>query len=287
MSFVTINGRLRRGFTLVELLVVIGIIALLISILLPALNAARASAGSVKCLSNLRQIGNALQMYQNESKGRMVPITYVSGTFFNNSWATMLLARNYIKAPVTGEVTGVFTCPVANNQLAGNLSTSPASQFSDPGTVLFPVANGQNLACNYAINAMNFTATLGAGNAPFWPNATATTQYSEYLPFPWYNPASPIAWKSLYTVKRSDRLALVFDGFYAQAFDPNRFTFRHGNRRVNDATSRLCNVLFLDGHAESVPGSSMPRTGDNMYSYTLQNTRNNGKWAIDLLINNH
>lgn len=58
-----------RGFTLVELLVVIGIITLLISILLPALSGARESARSVASLSNLRQLGNGLVMYVNENRG--------------------------------------------------------------------------------------------------------------------------------------------------------------------------------------------------------------------------
>jgi len=74
----------RRAFTLVELLVVIGIIALLISILLPSLSRARQSANQLACLSNLRSIGNAIQLYANQYRDSL-PIGAFDGNLNGNT----------------------------------------------------------------------------------------------------------------------------------------------------------------------------------------------------------
>lgn len=66
--------RRKAAFSLVELLVVIGLIAILIGLLLPALSQAREQAKQMQCMSNLRQIGAELTIYANNNKGWLVPV---------------------------------------------------------------------------------------------------------------------------------------------------------------------------------------------------------------------
>jgi len=83
-------SRRRRAFTLVELLVVIGIIATLIAMLLPALNRARDQARILRCMSNMRQLTIAWTMYANDSKGKFCGSnTPVMGNPKEFNWVTV------------------------------------------------------------------------------------------------------------------------------------------------------------------------------------------------------
>jgi prepilin-type N-terminal cleavage/methylation domain-containing protein/prepilin-type processing-associated H-X9-DG protein len=195
----------RKGFTLVELLVVIGIIALLISILLPSLNRARETANRVKCGSNMRQIGQAILLYANENKGNYPRTIYsTTATAINGSydgtntntavdWATTpgstRLGNNDVIGAIfllirTQDITPeVFVCPSSNDEkdtygTVAGISAQCKVSFSKAANLSYSMANPypDTTAVN---NSYKLNVTTGAEFAiAADKNPAGSTQYT-------------------------------------------------------------------------------------------------------------
>lgn len=120
-------GKDKRGFTLMEMLVVIGIIGVLAGLLMPVFARARESARRSKCISNMRQIGSAITMYADDWDGFIYPAVYNEGWKapmgrYPTGSAWPYAIGNYVRD------TGVFRCP--NDDLL-----PPNMQFTWPGAL--------------------------------------------------------------------------------------------------------------------------------------------------------
>jgi prepilin-type N-terminal cleavage/methylation domain-containing protein/prepilin-type processing-associated H-X9-DG protein len=160
-----------RAFTLVELLVVIGIIALLISILLPALSKARQHAVTAACLSNLHQMDIGLMLYQGDNKG-VDPGEYGSATW-------MLAIGKYIAPswfdPQNPPAKYALTFPVPptsfSQQLAACAQFSPRVWFCPQA----PLANAMADGTGKAINAAS--GSWGTTTIPWGPGTEGNMYY--------------------------------------------------------------------------------------------------------------
>ena len=131
-----------RAFTLVELLVVIGIIAVLMSVLIPAIGRAREAAVAVKCQSNLRQLMSAQLMFANEHRGHLTgnqndvtrPNREETDWMFGQSFELNDAPQEGTLFPYTNRSPGLYRCPAWPNVILARPRPTPAT---DGSTTLF------------------------------------------------------------------------------------------------------------------------------------------------------
>jgi prepilin-type N-terminal cleavage/methylation domain-containing protein/prepilin-type processing-associated H-X9-DG protein len=275
------------GFTLVELLVVIGIIAVLIGILLPALNKARRSAKAVQCSSNMRQVATAMIMYVNASKGKLPPTEVINGnksTIYPNGfwWATALVEGKYISAPnlyknsTTKQVDGgsPFFCPEGKAEEAPSSADpqTPTDGLNDYYTSGFtPPTLADGTKFQIATWYMPVTRNLTNTNAIAAPGTGKSG--SEQAPFVYYNNSSTVTpdqaltdangrWtRSISMIRKSAEVAMLVESNDTNPLDQGsapyphkarRIAARHGNKSSDGANANT-NIAFFDGHVSTFP----------------------------------
>jgi len=228
-------GVQRIGFTLIELLVVIAIIAVLIGLLVPAVQRVRESANKSKCANNLKQIGLAVHMYADTNDG-MFPQTSHGKSNFSTVWINTL-------APYLENVSSIRICPndPKGKERQENQGTSYLlnDYISDPGEG----------ACFFLSKLQSTTETMIVFTASDRRGTAITEDHAHARN--WFRP-----------VGISDTNEARWSRILSD-IQPDRFF----GSRTGDHASGVSNYLYADGHVASIPGSTVRNWSDSMFNF--------------------
>lgn len=225
------------GFTLIELLVVISIIAMLISILLPALQKARQASRGVMCLANERQMGVLISVYAQDNKELYVPSSTYPGTTGLSGVSQVGICwtfteRGYVKSRK------LFTCPEAR---------------------VFPIRGNKSDGITYAPNKFVL---------PYLTDAAGTVQAAPT--------AADRVWHKISTIKKPSKTFALMDYYETWPGSPEQMYWygilevHHWNAVADPPTNLVplhsgnWNHLFADGHAQSIKTTP---TGNKDYTF--------------------
>ncbi len=254
----------RRAFTLVELLVVIGIIALLISILLPSLNRAREQAKAIKCAANLRSLGQAVQLYASQNKGFLAWYSNNARVLRAGNNPAFVYVDPYIEVSTTDADTGVTTIQYdfywavpycAESKMPKEILNCPSENYnSRTGT-------GDAMWRHYGLNAFGMSQVNFTRAEVFGSTAAETALFRNTAQFKFSSGANKWVGKNLGKIRNASDIIFAQDS-YETTIDGNEDTFwdwkQHAppNTAVDMAHETLrhnkrANILFTDGHLDS------------------------------------
>ena len=219
----------QRGFTLVELLVVISIIALLLSILMPALSQVKKKAQSVICRNNLRQIGIGSLMYAQNNKDTFVPF-YSGNGIDQKSWIVKLMKdRHFYTDNQIAYISGldILFCPSHKLPIPPPISSYPTH---DPK--LYAIYAG---TISYG---MSITLATDPVTSVFTP--VKLTQIAQ--------PAATIEVTD--AMNRDPATKQVTGCFYLRPY------YNYGMANASIRHEGACNVVWVDGHVTSVKATN-------------------------------